>query len=143
MILVLENVCQSASSWGTMGCGVQNRGWSAFSSDGCVAEQSTTVAPQTFTKKLTAKLKSVSMFVGTVCTSSITITLLQRDRNRRMALVLPENSVSRNCTSVVTVMGASQFSISSSRSDRSSEQPASLTMLEWCSNISEESPMAR
>ena len=65
----------SAFCCGTKSTGWRCSGWSAASRQGWVAEHRTMVAPQTSDRKLTAKLNSVSILPGTVCTSSITMTL--------------------------------------------------------------------
>ena len=74
------------------------------------------MAPQISDRKLTAKLNSVSTLPGTVCTSSITMTLPHSARNLRMALVLPLKQVFSSCTSVVIMIGADQEAVSSSSS---------------------------
>ena len=61
-----------------MSFGTDTSGYAVFSRQGCVAEQSTTVVPQTSDRKFTARLKSVSIFAGTVCTSSRMMMLLER-----------------------------------------------------------------
>ena len=51
------------------------------------------VALQISDKKLNARLNRVSILLGTVCTSSMTMTLLHSAWNRRRALFLPLKQV--------------------------------------------------
>ncbi len=114
-------------------------GWAAVSEQGWVAEHSSTVAPHPAARKLMPRLNRLSSLPGTVCTSSMTMTLLHRLWNRRMLLPLPSKSVFSSCTRVVMMMGASQVSINNSVMERPLPLSLLRTMLEWCSKIRESS----
>ena len=74
-ISVRLKMSHSAFCCGTRSTGWRRSGWSTTSRQGWVAEHRTIVTPQISDRKLTAKLNSVSILPGTVCTSSITMTL--------------------------------------------------------------------
>ena len=68
---VLAKGAQSLGSYGTSSSAFSQIGRCAASKQGCVAEQSTTVARHTWTRKLTAMLKRDNILTGTDCTSSM------------------------------------------------------------------------
>ena len=106
---------------------------------GCVAEHNTTVVPQNWVRKFTAKLKSSIHFTGIACTSSNMIILLHNVCILRIQLFWAENNVFNICTAVVTIIGESQVSVSLRYW---SSSPSSQTTLQWCSNTTSALPIA-
>jgi len=118
-------------SWTRSRAGTSRRGPSDQNS-GCVADDSTTVAPKCPASRRSASASGTSRPCGKACTSSSTITELASRCTFRIRDGFRPNSDSNSWTVVVTTNGASQFS-AASRRQRSSAQPPSRSTCEWCS----------